>query len=131
MESKRQEKLSRWVVYSKKCSLIYVLSRNTVTSTTLEAEMKAYKMVCEAMGQLNSNHNYALCVDSKNVVEMHEKARAGVMDNRKEFDSIKDIFTTYPNVYVIYVNRMWNNDADFLSKQGLQSNFNISKWFQP
>lgn len=62
---------------------------------------------------------------------MHEKARAGIDDNMVDFESIKVSFTTYPHVYIFYINRRWNRDADFLAKQGLQSNSFFSKWYQP
>lgn len=117
------------VIYSRACNISYVISRTTAANNALEAEVQACKLVCEAMGQLNSNHNYALCVDSKNLVKMHEKARARLLDTRKEFDMIKDMFKKYSNVFVLYVNRKWNYDADFLAKQGLENKIEFSKWF--
>lgn len=38
------------VLYSKNCSLLYVLSQNSAASSALEAEIKACKLLCEVLG---------------------------------------------------------------------------------
>lgn len=66
--------------------------------------------------------------DSKNLQEMHVQAMQGDTDTREVFQAIKRLATLFPKVYICYINRKWNNKADFLSKQGKERNKLVAGW---
>lgn len=60
-----------------------------------------------------------MCVDSKNVIEMSDKAKAGLLDSRGGFEELKSLTIKYPNVILFYENRRCNGEVDALAKQGM------------
>lgn len=50
----------------------------------------------EILGEIDDKKDKALCVDSKNLVEMFDKAKAGVWDSRGGFEIIQDLLTRFP-----------------------------------
>lgn len=70
-----------------------------------------------------------ICVDSKNVVEMFENAKADIQDDRGGFQDLKSLIKSFPHISIVYINRSGNYDADNLAKQG-RERATISKiWF--
>lgn len=59
----------------------------------------------------------ALCSDSKNVIDLFSKVKAGIRDNRYGFEE-KQV-TIYPYIFIFYINRNWDSEADSLAKQGI------------
>lgn len=69
-----------------------------------------------------------ICTDSKNIVEMADNARAGVLDSRQEFSLIKEMVDKFPNCFLNYINRRWNKQADYLAKQGIERKHLVAGW---
>lgn len=78
-----------------------------VVNSALGAEVEACKYIWRIMREFVKNNRNAFCVDSENMVEMFEEVRAGLSDNRKGFDDVKELSINYPKVNLYYVNRRW------------------------
>lgn len=57
------------------------------------------------VGEFEKNKRTALCVDSKNVVEIFDKVKARISNNIEGFKSIRELSISYPKVKLFYVNR--------------------------
>lgn len=98
-------------------------------NNVMEAEVETCSYMWKVIGELDKNTNKVMCVDSKNVVEMYEKAKTGIIDQREGYLVIKKLCESFPNVTIGYINRCWNKEADLLPKQGLNINKIIKAWY--
>lgn len=81
------------------------------------------------LGEIEGNKRKALCVESKNLSEMFDKAKACLPDSREGFEAIKHSSKRFPLIKLFYVNRRWNKEADCSAKFGLKRNTLIKKWY--
>lgn len=73
--------------------------------TALEAEVKACIFMWKELGEYGKEKKSVFCVDSKNIMEMFDKAKAGLVDQRQVFEEITNSILKFPNITLVYVNR--------------------------
>lgn len=56
-------------------------------------------------GEIEDTKRKGLCVDSKNIVEMFDKAKAGLTYIREGIEAIKYLSLRFPPLKMVYVNR--------------------------
>lgn len=91
-------------------------------ASAMGAEFEACNVLRKSLGDKVKKKKIALCVDSKILEDMYYKAKAGLGDSREGFDIIENIVSSYPNIYLVYINRRWNQSTDYLAKQGKMRN---------
>lgn len=93
-------------VLSAKASVtLFTCSGPATVTNTLGAEIEACKYLWHTMGEIEKTKHLALCVDSKNVVEMFQKAKIGATDGREGFEEIKKLCSIFPQVKLLYITR--------------------------
>lgn len=73
------------VISDRNLNIVFACSGPSNAKTALEAKIKACIYMWQVLGELGHNKRYLLCVDSKNTVEIVDKAKAGLEDPRNIF----------------------------------------------
>lgn len=66
------------IIFSNHFIINYAYSGPLVASNALMGEIEACKFICNKIGQALHNEKCVVCVDSKNVSEMFDNAKAGI-----------------------------------------------------
>lgn len=102
-------------------TILYVFTGSVISNGALKAELMACMHMWQVLGSIKSikqNEATVICTDSKNLVDMSEKAITGMIVDRQGFTEIKKFVDSFPNCVIKYVNKKWNKSADLLAKQG-------------
>lgn len=108
------------IIFSKASVIVFYCTGPVSSNSALGAEIEACKCMWQTIGEIEDNKPKALCVDSKNLVDMYDKAKAGIWDDRGGFETIKDLTVRFPLIKLMYVHRRWNREADIWAKIGLR-----------
>lgn len=60
---------------------------------------------------------------------MFEKVKDGITDDKPDFEKMKELSGSFPNINMFYVKREWNIEADRLAKLGVKRSNIIKGWF--
>lgn len=88
------------ITLSKTLWVIYLCSGPVSSNNALESELAACKHIWIILGNQKKDYKCVICVDSKNLVDMVERAKAGLDDSRQGFEEIKDLAQSFPNCKV-------------------------------
>lgn len=116
------------VIFSSPTKIFFYITGPMITNNALGAELEACKSMWLTLGEFEDYKPKVLCVDSKNLVDLFNKAKAGLENNRKEFEIIKNLTVRFPHIKLLYINRRWNWEADTWAKIGAKRNRTIKIW---